>query len=226
MDRRALSGSIIALMLLCLGLSGCGGSGSSRQAEQPVKQAQAQAREDSIGDLLAKKDKITAYSYDWVMTNSDGSITGKLWVDGGKMRSESQMADQKTVAIVDGKDVYLYMPDQGKAMKMPNDKNKAAPAPGAYTEKIDAAKIKVLETATYEGASCKVVVTETEDKQKAKIWLRVSDGFLMKVEFADEDGDKIVMEYKNVKVGPVPAEIFRLPAGVQIKDMTDLQPKH
>lgn len=221
MNRRALLGIMIALILFCFGLSGC--SGNSRPAEEPVKQAQA--REDSIADLLAKKDKITAYSYDWVMTNSDGSITGKLWVDGGKMRSESQVADKKTVAIVDGKDVYVYMPDQGQAMKMPPDKNKAAPAPGAYTEAIDASKLKVLETVNYDGSPCKVVVTSTEDKQKTKIWLRVSDGFLVKVEFADEDGDKIVMEYKNVKVGPVSAEIFRLPAGVQIMDMADLQSK-
>lgn len=224
MDRRVLLGSIIAFMLFCFGLSGC--SGGSRQAAEPVKQAQVQPREDSIANLLAKKDTITAYSYDWVITNSEGSITGKLWVDGNKMRSDSQMDDKKTVAIVDGKDVYLYMPDQGKAMKMPADKNKAAPTPGAYTDKIDAAKLKVLETATYEGVSCKVLVATTEDKQKTKMWLRVSDGFLMKEEFVDEeDGGKIVMEYKNVKVGPVQADIFRLPAGVQIKDMADLQPK-
>lgn len=218
MKRRTLSGIIITLMLFCFGLSGCSSSKSS-QAQESNKQAQASAREDSIADLLVKKDKITAYSYDWIITNSDGSITGKLWVDGDKMRSDSQMADQKTIAIVDGKDAYLYRPDEGKAMKMPHDKNQANTSPGTYTDKIDAAKLKVLETATYEGAPCKILVATTEDKQKTKMWLRSSDGFLMKVEFIDEDGDKVVMEYKNVQVGPVPTDIFRLPAGVEIMEV-------
>lgn len=221
MNRRALLCIIIALILFCFGLSGCGGS--SRQAEQPVKQAQV--REDSIADLLVKREKITAFSYDYVMTNSEGSITGKLWVDGSKMRSESLMANQKTIAIVDGQAMYVYIPDQKQAMKMPYDKNKPANTPGTYTEPIDATKLKLLETVNYDGSPCKVVSAKTEDKQETKIWLRVSDGFLMKVEFVGDDGDKIVMEYKNVKVGPVPAELFRLPAGVQIMDMADLQSK-
>lgn len=221
MNRRALLCIIIVSILFCFGLSGCGGS--SRQAEQPVKQAQV--KEDSIADLLVKREKITAFSYDYVITNSDGSITGKLWVDGSKMRSESLMANQKTITIVDGQAVYVYMPDQRQAMKMPYDKNKHADTPGTYTEDIDATKLKVLETVNYDGYPCKIVFTKTEDKQETKLWLRVSDGFLMKVEFAGDDGDKIVVEYKNVKVGSVPADLFRLPAGVQIMDMADLQPK-
>ncbi len=30
------------------------------------------------------------------------------------------------------------------------------------------------------------------------------------------------MEYKNLQIGPQPAEKFQLPAGVQVMDMTDM----
>lgn len=218
MKRRALL-CIIALILFCLGLSGCGGG--SRQAEQPVKQAQVM--EDSIADLLKKREKITAFSYDYVMTSSSGSITGKLWVDGDKVRSDTVVNNLKTITILDEHNLYIYQPDQGQAMKMPvNQDHKDIP--GVYDEEMDVGKVKVLETVTYDGALCKVV-SVVEDKQESKVWLRVSDGFLMKTEFTGDDGSKMVMECKNVKIGSVPAEVFRLPAGVQIADMANFQPK-
>jgi len=66
-----------------------------------------------------------------------------------------------------------------------------------------------------------VVITTADGKEECKMWVREDYGIPIRVE-ADSQEGKAVMEYKNLQIGPQPAEKFQLPAGVQVMDMTDM----
>ena len=50
------------------------------------------------------------------------------------------------------------------------------------------------------------------------MWISEEHGLPLRVE-ANEGGVKTVLEYKNIKVGPIPDDTFKMPAGVEIMDM-------
>jgi outer membrane lipoprotein-sorting protein len=63
---------------------------------------------------------------------------------------------------------------------------------------------------------------DAADKPQTKMWVREDYGLPVRVEVTALDGQKTVIEYKNLKVGAVPAENFQLPAGVPVTDMSGL----
>lgn len=210
----------VAVVLASLVLGGCGGGDKkdAGKAAQPAK-------EESVADLLAKGKKVTGLSYDFVMTTKNGQMTGKMWFQGKKMRSEMTMQNQKMVSIIDGDAnvAYSYMPEQGVAMKVSLDAAEPLQTPDNYTKDLDAAKAKVVETTTYDGVRCKVLLVQNaDDKSETKIWLREDYGIPARVEINDPSLGKMVAEYKNLKAGPIPADTFQLPAGVKITDMSGL----
>jgi outer membrane lipoprotein-sorting protein len=74
----------------------------------------------------------------------------------------------------------------------------------------------VLETVTYDGVSCKVLMIQKSDgKGETKMWIREDYGIPVRIENNDA-GISTIIEYKNLKVGSVPAEMFQLPAEVQV----------
>lgn len=204
------------VMLVGLGLSGCGGGNKDAGSA-------AQPKEESLADLLGKGKQATGLSYDFIMTAKSGpQMNGKMWIDGKKMRNETVTQNQKMVMIVDGDAnvAYMYNPDQNSAMKIPLDNSKSQQTPSGYTRDVDPAKAKVLETTTYDGIRCRVVQIDSADgKSQTKMWLREDYGLPVKVETTDASGGKTVMEYKNMKVGPVPTDTFQLPGGVKVTDM-------
>ena len=213
----------IFFVLVSLGLTGCGGGGG-KPAEAPKPAAQ----EESVGDLLAKAKKIPGMSFDYVMTAKDSQMNGKMWIEGKKMRTEATMQNQKMISIIDGDAnvAYTYMPDQNMAVKMTLDKVKTADAPDQYTKDVDPGKFKVLETTTYDGVRCRVVqLDNTAAKTSSKMWIREDYGLPIRVETTNSDNTKTVLEYKNVKVGPQPADTFKLPAGVKVTDMGAMMPQ-
>lgn len=210
---------VVALLLVSLGLIGCGGTKKgATETTQPATQ-------ESLDSLLAKSRNLPGITYDYVMTLQEGQMTGKMWVSGPKMKTETTMHDQKIITILDGVDnvAYTYMPEQNMAMKIAFDPAKAAKAPDQFSKEIDPVKAKVLETTTYDGVRCKVLLTsETADKVQTKMWLREDYGLPMRVEVTEAGANKMVMEYKNLQVGPLAADAFKLPAGVPVTDMSEL----
>jgi outer membrane lipoprotein-sorting protein len=106
---------------------------------------------------------------------------------------------------------------------MPFDPNKATKSADQYSKETDAAKVKILETVTYDGVSCKVVLMEEKKEQgQIKMWVREDYGIPLKVEVTEASIVKMVTDYKNMKVGPVPPEILELPKGVPVTDMSEM----
>ncbi len=213
---------VFTLVFAVLALAGCGGK------SQPANQSTGtqSAKEESVADLFAKGNKIDGMSYDYFITSKDSSMSGKIWMQGKKMKTEGVFDGQKVVSIIDGDtNTYItYNPAENKAMKITSAPTEdKIEKPTDFTSDIDTTKVKVLETTVYEGMKCKVVeMLEKEGQVQIKMWVSVDYGIPVRVEVADPQAGKTVMEYKNVKVGSISADVFQLPAVVEVTDMSDM----
>lgn len=189
--------------------------------------AEAAAQDESVKNLMSKGEKVAGFSYDYVMEQTiDGNkvkMTGKVFSSGQKTRNESAIDGQKMIVITDGeaKVMYNYNPGQNSAMKISFDGNKGANTPAKFDGKTDAAKVKILGTDTYDGIKCKILSIEGERGEATKMWVREDYGLPVKIETVMPNG-KMTMEHKNMKIGPQPAELFKLPSGVEITDMSEM----
>ena len=214
----------LILVVSSLSLVGCGGAKKETDI-QSTGSKQSSNDTVSIADLISKGKKVEGMSYDFVMTAKDGSVSGKTWIRGDKVKTEVVTEGQKMITIFDGDTIYAYNAEQNLAYKLSPDKSKKTETPMDYTGDLDSKsdKIKILETTVYEGVKCKVVAVMSADgKEQMKMWLREDYGIPMRVESTESDGSKTIMEYKNLKVEPQPEETFKLPDGVQITDMNQM----
>jgi len=218
---------LLAVVLSGAILAGCGGNkdAGSQQGEQTSQSAKS----ESISDIFAKGGKIDGLSYDYTATTSDMTMNGKVWMQGKKMKTESTIGGENVVSFFDGdtNTVIIYNPAEKTAMKMSagqaEDQKAISDTPVDYASDIDQTSVKELETVVYEGVKCRVVeVTEKDSQAVAKMWIREDYGIPMRVESTDPTGGKFVMEYKNMKVGSIGADVFQLPAGVEVTDMSEM----
>ena len=218
---------LLAVILSGAVLAGCGGDKST--SGQSTNQPAQTAKSETITDIFAKGAKVDGLSYDYTMTASDATVTGKVWLQGKKMKSETTVAGQNVVTFFDGdtNTVIIYNPAEKTAMKISagqaEEQNAVSETPLDYTSGIDQTSVKELETVEYDGARCRVVeVTEKDTKAVAKMWVREDYGIPVRVESTDPEGGKFVMEYKNVKAGSIAADTFQLPAGAEVTDMGEM----
>lgn len=210
----------MVLMVVSVGLVGCGGG-----KKETTETAKPAARQESLDDLLAKSRNLPGLTYDYVISAQEGQITGKMWVADKKMKIETSIQNQKMITIIDEgeKVMHTYMPAQNMAMKIAFNPEKGAKSPNQYSAEIDTTKTKVLERVTYEGVSCKVLqIQDADGTARTKMWVREDYGLPVRVETNEPGGNKTVVEYKNLQVGPVSAGTFQLPAGVTITDMSEM----
>lgn len=218
MKKTLISILVAAMLLLVIGLAGCGQSETTTSG----------SGDESVADLLAKGKNNPGMSFDYVMTSKDLQMNGKMWVSGKNVKSEMTVHGQRMISIVDGVNnvAYMYNPDQNSAMKVPLNKtqsSKSVDAPDKEIQGIDPAKITSLETVTYDGAVCRVLsMQRPNDQAEVKLWVREDCGIPVKTETTDPSGGKMVVEYKNLVIGALPPETFVLPAGVQVTDMSQM----
>jgi outer membrane lipoprotein-sorting protein len=212
-----------AIILSGLILAGCGGSKST--STQPTQTAKT----ESISDIFAKSQKIDGLSYDYTITASDMVLNGKVWMMGKKMKTESVMDGQKIISYIDGdtNSAIIYYPDRNEATKVSagqaEEQDAGSKTPLDYTSGIDQTTIKELETVDYDGVKCRVVeITAKDGKEVTKMWIREDHGIPMRIESTNQTGQKFLMEYKNMKVGSLSDDVFKLPSGIKITDMSEL----
>lgn len=226
MKRISFTFLMLCLIVVSLGLTGCGGGKQDAAPSAQTTPAPA-AKQETGGDLFSKVKKMPDMSYDFAMIADDTNLKGKVWISGKKMKTEMTIENNKTISIVDGdaKVAYLYYPTEGTAMKTAYDEKAAQMVPTSkqFIDEMDASQVKVLETVTYEGVKCKVMlVKDKTSKAETKLWIWEEYGVALRIEAIDSDGGKMVMEHTNIKMGAPPAETFQLPAGVKVTDMAEM----
>ncbi len=218
----------LVLVLICFSFTGCGGSKKETQNKSTESPAINQSTEKELAaNLLGKGKEVKGMSYDYSLTMPEGKMmTGKVWMQDKKMKTEGTVEGKKIITIIDGdtNTVYTYYPDQNMAIKLSApESGEKAPTPTDYTRDADPDKIKTLETTMYDGVKCKVMLIKSgEGKEQVKMWVCEDYGIPVRVEATAPDGSKTVMEYKNLKVGPQPPDAFKLPTGVKITDMNEM----
>ena len=144
------------------------------------------------------------------------------------MRVENTFEGKKMITIVDGDTTYMYNPEENIAMKfsgknLPTGMEGKPENPSDYQDSMVKDSLKSIETVVYEGVKCRVITyVDKEDGATAKMWLREDYGLPMKQEVVSKKGEKMTMEYKNMKIGAQSADLFKLPAGVKIQDMNEM----
>ena len=228
--RKILIAGLLDLFLATGLLGGCGGD--KKPAEKPAAPTASApaapakpAAEETIAAIMMRAKNAPGVSYDMVMTAPGFSNTSKLWSSKDKMRVENTFEGKKMITIVDGDITYMYNPEENVAMKfsgknLPTGMEGKPEHPSDYQDNIVKDSIKSLETVVYEGVKCRVITfVDKEDGATAKMWLREDYGLPMKQEVVSKKGEKMTIEYKNMKIGAQAADLFKLPAGVKVQDM-------
>jgi outer membrane lipoprotein-sorting protein len=223
---------IILLVATLFLLGGCGGD--KKAADKPAAPAAstpakpAPAAEETIAAIMMKAKNAPGVSYDMVMTAPGFSNTSRLWSNKDKMRVENTFEGKKMITIVDGDITYMYNPEENVAMKfsgknLPAGMEGKPEHPSDYQDNMVKDSLKSLETVVYEGVKCRVITfVDKEDGATAKMWLREDYGLPMKQEVVSKKGEKMTIEFKNMKIGAQSADLFKLPAGVKIQDMNEI----
>lgn len=211
-------------------LAGCGGSDKPASTTTPAATSAkpAATQEDTLAAIMAKARTAPGFTYDMVMTAPGMSMNSKVWGMKDKMKFENTHEGKKMVTFIDADVTYMYDPASNTAMKfsskdMGADKGMKPDNPSAYEDSIAKDSLKFVENVVYEGVKCRVVTfTSKDDGTTAKMWLREDYGLPMKQEMVSKKGEKFTIEYKNMKIGALPPDTFKLPAGAKIQDMGEM----
>jgi len=223
--RRGLVFAFVAVVMASL--LGCGGDKKDTPAatNAPVKPAATQ--EETIQSIFARAKQTPGMTYDSVVTMKEMTLNSRVWAERGKVKMEQTVQGRKSVMYFDGEDMYQYDPTSNIAMKFSTKglegKGPRKPDTADYTEHMAPDSMKVIENVVYDGAKCRVISYTMKDSDGiVKMWVREDYGLPMRTEMTTKDGAKIVTENKNMKIGALPPDTFKLPDGAQIKDMSEM----
>jgi len=169
---------------------------------------------------LAPAARAVDFTADIVRT-MDGQPTpggkAKAAVMGGKMRMETAIEGQQQIMISDpaaGK-VLMIMPSMNSYIEMALDP--ARMGPEALKDSAgDLGQWRTLGRETLDGWDCEKRVFEFKDKSKGDVTAWFADKLGHPIKSVMKEGSStMVMEYKNIKTGPVDAALFTVPAGCQ-----------
>ena len=218
---------ILGIVLFVAGiLSGCGGE--KKETAVPAQStAQPAVQEETIQALFAKAKQMSGVTYDSEILMKEMTIKSKVWTDKGKVKIENTTQNKKFIIIFDGDDMLQYDPSTNTAMKFPikalEGKGQQKPNHSDYSDYIAPDSLKTLEKVTYEGVKCRVISYNMKNGEgSVKMWVSEEYGFPMRMEMTTKDGEKITTTNKNIKVGPLPPDTFKLPDGAKIQDMGEM----
>lgn len=210
---------------------------SSSSAKRDIKKSKRSKTDTKkeISELFSKTSNKKGYYYELFVEDftSKETISGsKIWMQGEKIKMEMKSEEgERFIMINDLKkgESYNYQVAENTAIKT---KYKTDGDSGLGEEMVDTPTDIVnnvsleglidVEDTTYDGKEAKLVTTKWIDESRAetvKMWVLVDSGFPVKTEFISRGKTQMVIEYKNFKTGPFPAETFEIPDGVKIIEM-------
>ncbi len=179
---------------------------------------------ESLIDLLGKAKGISV-KYDMVTTDNGEIVsTSTAWLKGNNMRVDTTAEGQAIVVIVnvDDRVSYMYQPDENMALKTVLDE-----VPESVTGDVEALmnlNPAIIGTETIDGMRCTVieyVLMEKPEEVKMKQWLWLKYGLPVQVEMTSPSGTSRT-EMRNFDFGSISGTTFELPAGVEIKNRSDM----
>jgi hypothetical protein len=173
-----------------------------------------------------------AFSVDLVMKSEGLDLTMKRSIDHGRIRTDMTTGDQQFTMIELGDEkgtTLVLMPEQKMAMKqtragmeeaMKKVKKQAKEEAEAQVAAAPELKIEDLGDEAIEGHTAKKI-RFVSDQGPVLGWFDKESGAPMRFESTIE-GKKSTIEWKNLKPGPQPAELFEVPKGYEVQDMDEM----
>jgi outer membrane lipoprotein-sorting protein len=157
--------------------------------------------------------------------------TGKLWIKDGKRKEEFTNVEGSNAIVFSDKNTqsgYVYYPADNKAYELTLSEtyNFMACESDSYYSIIDAKNIRIIETDTFNGLTCKVLpFFDANGNEIGKVWVSDEYGFPVKMDGTVAEGLleglRMVTECSNIKTEAIPDSIFELPQGVQLEQPAD-----
>lgn len=145
------------------------------------------------------------------------ALSGKLTFDEGKSRFEMELAEMGSIIVIsrpDKKSSYMIYPSMKMYMEMPLKDAASAEALSKYkVESTELGKETVLDHPCVKN---KIVVIDDKGKKNESIVWNASDlkSFPVKIE-TTEDGTKLTMIFKDVKLTKPDGALFDVPKDMQ-----------
>ena len=165
------------------------------------------------------------YSFEQVVTISGQEAqVMKVAIKGQKMRMEFGQGGKSVIMIgnPEQKAAYMLTSGENQALKLPYDQfetqKSQARDPGALSK--EALSGQLTGTDTVDGKPCDVY-TFSSSLDSSKVWIWKEKGFPLKAELSGS-GQSIHIEYRDIKTGGLPDNLFELPPGVQVVDLGSL----
>ena len=159
-----------------------------------------------------------AYSATRTIRGGGQQISGPVYHDHGKDRFEVTAEGQRQVMIrrPDTQRLYMIMPAMGMGMEMNLGSPQAMPSADDYSD----LKPKKIGEETLDGEA--VTKFRVQDKAAGQdytvfIWV-TDDGIPLRMEGSSAEGS-FEMVLSGLQRGPQPAELFEVPAGIQMMAM-------
>lgn len=159
-----------------------------------------------------------AYSATRVMRAGGHEISGPLHYDSGKERFEMTMEGARQIMIrrEDKDRLYMIMPQMGMGMEIPLGGPQAMPSPDDYAE-LQPEEIGRETLHGEDVTKYRVEANDAGESYSVFVWA-TDDGIPLRVEGESAEG-RFEMEMRDLKRGPQPAELFEVPAGIQLMAM-------
>lgn len=141
-----------------------------------------------------------------IQPKGEEAMSGKIYIKGDKVRQETTAEGETEIVIVrpDKKVSWTVTPGTKMYMEMPYQ---ADEKPFEEWNKEKEKTSKYIGDETISGVSCKKYESQ-EEGEKVTFWVSSKYPFPLKVEDSES-----VMEYKNVKDGPLEDSLFEVPQG-------------
>ena len=234
-------GILVVILLLAVVPACSGGDEPEEQAdepavEEPAEEPEEEPEEDLIDDdaelygLFQRIGNLSEYSYNMAFYMSGVEQgTMSFYMKGEKMRMDGEADGQESLIIMDGE--YLYMGEPGgQVMKFPVESQDAtgteggAPSIESFTEGASEDNLTFVGYEEYEGFNCPVAeIVDAESGATIRMWLHPDYGFPLKLvqEGATEE-ESFTMLVTDFSVEDVSDDMFELPAGSDVMDMSDM----
>lgn len=230
--KKALIWMMAATLVMSL-FSGCSKPAEEKPAaaEKPAAEAPAAPAADEVKDkdgilkLMsgAKTMMEKGIYYESAMKVTDQEIVTKMWMKGGKLKTQSGVGENNFITIMGGDESVMYNPETKSGFKFKTGANvPGAPAGGQSNDpekNMDQSSIVYTGKGEVNGEPCYTFTTKDKNEGvEMKGWLHAKYGIVMKLEGKSKDGT-YTMEVKNLKVGDVSDSEFQVPADITFAEM-------
>lgn len=170
---------------------------------------------------LNAQDRPFSIKYEMVTTSPSISerMSSLVYVKGKNSRVETEAMGKKVIMIIkEGRQGYMYYPEQNMAMSMPIPPTQHPSLDYDYSKKAGS---HLVGTDTIDGKLCDVYEYEISG-QKTKAWVAKDINFPLRVETMAHQG-KVTTSFNNVQVNPsLGDDLFALPAGAKLIDISNM----